>query len=181
MGVYEPPKQHVALFASSKNAKNGRSIDDEDSVARALARLVAIERPQLQFLHVNLESLSYANEIRLLRRTMLFVALFGSGLHNCRFLPAGAVVIQIYGALKGESMPCFYYEICHVGVGLGFASYVPRGWDAKLYKSEDAVKARIDIPALLRVVNGSLNGESAGLWRDFLGEAGHAGHCKQYA
>ena len=43
--------------------------------------------------------------MRLLRRTRVYVALFGAALASCRLLPPGAIVVQISGALKGEISP----------------------------------------------------------------------------
>ena len=115
---------------SSEAASNARRIADEAPLVEAVRAAIALRRPRWRFRHQRLESLSYASEMRLLRRTALLVSLYGSSLHNClaartqtlvslccraaarasvraaawagRFLPDGAIVLQIHGALKGE-------------------------------------------------------------------------------
>lgn len=91
---------------------NGRRLDAEELLASGLRALASEftanghrsngQQPSLRFEWVDITKLSFAEEIRLLRRTRVFVSLFGSSLHNCRWLPAEAVVVEIHGALKHD-------------------------------------------------------------------------------
>ena len=135
LGVSDAQPDTV-VFASNEGASNQRRIANEAVVARAVREAVAALKPQWRFLHQRLESLSYANELRLLRRTTMLIGLFGSGLHNCRFLPEGATVIQIHGALKGEihrSSAYLYRDVCQTRMGLQWAGFAAPGWNCTWY------------------------------------------------
>merc|ERR1712070_584879 len=84
----------------SAGASNGRIIVEEDAVAHAIAKVFARRRPRWEFKHSSLQALSYRSELRLFRRTKFFISLFGGAL---RFLPADCVVLEIQGAMKGET------------------------------------------------------------------------------
>ena len=125
-------------------------------------------QPRWSFKHVRLEALSYENEIRLLRRTRFLIALFGSALHNCRFLPADAVVLEVHGALKGERWGAHYYrDICQTQVGLKWAGHVVRGAHDRNARSPDYTNARLEPAELLRVVHGALDGNWTALAQEY--------------
>ena len=118
------------------SATNGRTIADEAAVAAAVRRVLSELRPNWRFRYQRLESLSYTNEVRLLRRTTLMISLFGSSLHNCRFLPPGAIVLQVHGALKGEVAARTAYqfrEVCEGWMGLRWAGFAVPGWRCNWY------------------------------------------------
>ena len=81
LGVYSVVPDTV-VFVSNEGASNQRHIANEQAVADGVRRLVAHERPGWKFVHQRLETLSYANELRLMRRTTVLIALFGSAIHN---------------------------------------------------------------------------------------------------
>ena len=173
LGVANTPADTV-LFVSNEGATNGRRIADEAAVADAVRRAVSALRPAWRFRYQRLESLSYANELRLLRRTTIMIGLFGSNLHNCRFLDAGAAVLQIHGALKGELGSLYQYRhVCHKGLGLRWAAYVAPGWNCSVYKPEsekalecsgtepkgrDFTVARVDPASFVRFFTAALEG-----------------------
>ena len=123
----------TVLFASAEGGSNGRRIADEATVAEAVRRTVARVAPHLRFRHQRLQMLSFSNEVRLLRRTRVLIALFGAGISGCRMLPPGAVVLQIDGALKGETSRFAlveqYREVCEdARLGVRWAAFVVPGW-----------------------------------------------------
>ena len=71
----------TVLFVSNEGSSNGRRIENEAMVAAAVRTALARIRPHWRFRYQRLESLSYANELRLFRRTTLMIGLFGSALH----------------------------------------------------------------------------------------------------
>ena len=93
LGV-ESAAADLVLFVSNEGASNGRRIVNETALASAVRAHFDRVRPSWRFRHQRLESLSYGNEIRLMRRARVLISLFGSALHNCRFLDPSALVIQ---------------------------------------------------------------------------------------
>jgi len=163
----------TAVFVSNEGASNGRRIADELLLAQAVKTCLAILRPNWRFRHQRLESLSYYNELRLLRRTTLMIALFGSSLHNCRFLPEGAMVLEIHGALKGEtsrSAFSLYPTICRQEMGLDYAAYVPPGWDCSVLDGSCTgyLEAHVEPMAFVRFVAAALAGNLSSLDHDFV-------------
>ena len=83
----------------------------------------------------------------------VFISLFGSTLHNCRFLPPEAVVLEIHGALKNDVGPpdwYLYYNLCQRVMGLrwvGFAASNAMGnhFDDEV-SSLPALSARLSTP-----------------------------------
>lgn len=138
-----------------------------------MRRVVEDALPELTFRSQRLESLSYPNEVRLMRRTKLLIALFGAAIANCRFLPPGALVLQIHGALKGEigtaTALSQYPQVCSRGLGLRWAALAVPGW-ATPYPSNnsDLMTARIEPHVLARFVARALNeSELPALHREF--------------
>ena len=176
LGVLAPPtntgtaqQREVALLASSRDASNRRQMLGEEAAAAALAELFASRaRPRLAFKRLQLESLAYRNEIRLLRRTKVFIALFGSGLHNCRFLPPDAIVVEIHGAMKGEIAKHMYRDLCQGAVGLRWVGYaVPGHADCCDPARPDYSAARVSATELVRIVAAALDGNFTTLDREY--------------
>ena len=72
--------------------------------------------------------LPYIDEIRLFRRSAVFISLFGSSLHNCRFLPSEAVVIELHGALKQNWLDTGGYgSLCAESMGLRWVAHAVDG------------------------------------------------------
>ena len=70
----------TVVLVSTQAASNGRRLANEEALAAALRALLSEVQPQWHFRHQRLESLSYVNEVRLMRRTAVLISLFGSGL-----------------------------------------------------------------------------------------------------
>tara|TARA_B110001452_G_scaffold201235_1_gene171294 strand:- start:63 stop:1433 length:1371 start_codon:yes stop_codon:yes gene_type:complete len=169
----------IVLFASSNRPSNRRHIQDETKVAEACRAYFAAKRPELTFVHQRLEDLPYVEELRLMGRATVFIALFGSGLHNCRFLPRGAVVVELRGAMGHEYINLLgYSNLCtHAGHRwLGFAAKnaAPiqvrweadrRAYDFKFENRHDPSTARFDGPALVARIDAAMNGD----WPSVLG------------
>lgn len=142
----------TVTFVSNAGASNLRRLVDEAIVAKAVRRMLTRVRPEWRMRLQGLESLSFANEVRLLRRTKVFISLFSASLTNCIFVPPGGLVIQIHGALRGEieegAALSQYKERCpekHLGIKLlGYAAF---GWK-RIYgpdtDSPDFSSARVD-------------------------------------
>ena len=93
MGAREaspPPGAPLVLWASSEKASNGRHVLDELGVVKQVREHLARAWPALELMHARLPELSFAQEVRLMRRAAVFISLFGSALHNCRWMRPGA-------------------------------------------------------------------------------------------
>lgn len=80
--------------------------------------------------------LSYADEIRLFARTKVLISLFGSSLHNVRYMHPETVVIEIRGsvaiALRDNffywAVSCKYGQLhAHYGVASAYPKPMPKG------------------------------------------------------
>jgi hypothetical protein len=101
-----------------RRGTNGRQIWREAEVVRAAREWAAGAHPSLRFMQFR-GSVNYADQIRLFARTRLLIGLFGSGLHNCRLMPAGSVVVEIHGALRNDFQDDYgYYNLCANTCGL---------------------------------------------------------------
>ena len=126
----------TVLFVSNVAASNARRIANESGLADVVREVVRQVKPEYRFRYQRLESLSYTNELKLLRRTAVLISLFGSSLHNCRFLPEGAIVLQIHGALKaevGEGSAYQFRDVCERAMGLKWAAFAADGWSCNIY------------------------------------------------
>ena len=85
-----PPGAPLVLWASSEKASNGRHVLDELGVVKQVREHLARAWPALELMHARLPELSFAQEVRLMRRAVVFISLFGSALHNCRWMRPGA-------------------------------------------------------------------------------------------
>ena len=85
-----PAGAPLVLWASSEKASNGRHVLDELGVVKQVREHLARAWPALELMHARLPELSFAQEVRLMRRAAVFISLFGSALHNCRWMRPGA-------------------------------------------------------------------------------------------
>ena len=152
----------TVLFVSSRASSNGRRLVHEAEVASALRCYFAMRYPWLRYVHEDLQRLNYSDELRLVRRSVAVVALFGSALHNCRVLPSGALLIELHGALKtdvGYSDVYRYGELCsRLGVrwiGYHCPGALPSG----------SAHAAVNVSALLEVVHAATHSD----WEHSLG------------
>eukprot|EP00966_Prymnesium_polylepis_P236514 5469758-Prymnesium_polylepis.1 len=66
----------LAVLVASTNASNMRRIENEDDVARQLRAYFERTHPRLRFVHVDLQSLSFMEEVQIFRRARVLIALF---------------------------------------------------------------------------------------------------------
>jgi capsular polysaccharide biosynthesis protein len=155
LGVLAEPSTHrtapLVLFVRSDGASNHRRIVNEAALAASVRAVLAESRPQWRFRHQAFESLTYANELRLLRSVKVLIALYSASLTNCQFLPPGAIVLQIHGALRGEieraDTTKYARDYCNAALGLRWAGFLAAGWN-RTYPDEadhpDFTNARVD-------------------------------------
>ena len=80
---------HLVLWASSEKASNGRNVFGELGVVDQVRQHLGRAWPTLELMHARLAELSFAQEVRLMRRAAVFISLFGSALHNCHWMRPG--------------------------------------------------------------------------------------------
>ena len=164
----------TVMFVTSGNSpSNGRRLDGEADVVHALRDHLARSHPELKFAEGSLGDLSFAEEVRLLRRTRVLVSLFGSALHGCRLLPPGSIVVEIHGALKEDWHAPGYAALCANSmrlywIGLAAQNAVPAFMSASAHSkksnasyrlSADYATARINSSELLRVIDAGLRAD----------------------
>ena len=114
------------VFVSNQKASNGRRIIDEDGLAEQTRLFFRRLWPLVPFRHVDLQQFSLKEELALISEARVFISLFGSALHNCRFLPEDAAVVEIYGALKEDwGSPFYYADLCARRMGLRWVGHAP--------------------------------------------------------
>jgi hypothetical protein len=169
----------TVTFVSTRRSSNGRRIAEEASLVRALKRFVAHRRPTWRFVHAELESLgSYAEEVALMARTRLLIGLFGSALHNCRFLPQDSVVIELHGALKndvGFRDWYLYYKVCQRQVGIRWvgvpADNAMNNVISETHGSSDEpsyLQARFNTTKVVEAVNNVIDGQWEAVAREYV-------------
>ena len=154
LGVDTGVVADTALFVSNAGASNLRTITNEPEVAKALEQFFDSARPRVRFRYIGLESLTTKAEIRLLRRTRVYISLFGASLHNVQFLAEGALVVHIHtslGNLKRTPQSlhgdaAFYLERYGTSLGLSWVDYAPEGW------SESGLESSVEPNELVEVV-----------------------------
>ena len=118
-GMQLPAAQHpranlttVTWLLSSKGS-NERRLANEEALVSATAAWLAQHQPSVRLRALHVQEMTYASQLQALADTDVLIALFGSGLHNCRLLPPGSVVVQLHGALKQDRGDHFlYHSVC---------------------------------------------------------------------
>lgn len=121
-------RRPLALYVRTRRLPTRRTVRAEAQLEGALRAFVEAEHPELEFVAADVHELPYAREVSLFARTHLLVSLWGSSLQNCRFMPARALVLELYGALVrqyGDS--ALYGSLCALGCGLRHVSYFVPG------------------------------------------------------
>ena len=115
----------------------------------------------------------------IVRRAAILSGPIGSrvrSLTNCQFLPPGAIVIQIHGALRGEiasgsALHQYRADFCTRGLGLRWAGYAAHGW-RRLYPDEalheDFSHARVEPARFARFIARALGGQWEMINRQFV-------------
>ena len=108
-----------------------------------------------------------------MRRTRVFVSLFGSSLHNCRLLPPGSLVLELHGALKEDWHSAGYAALCAQDmqlrwVGVAAENAVPAlaGNDTHLKhgahsyrRSPDYAAARMNASRIIQALDAGLRAD----------------------
>ena len=92
----------VVFIATGNKAANGRHLHAEADVVQRVRAYFARDHAHLRFWVGTFEQMTFADEVRLLRRTRVLIGLFGSAFQNCRLLPPDAIVLEIHGALRED-------------------------------------------------------------------------------
>ena len=174
------PSEHLVLWASSEGPSNGRLIVHETAAVSRVRNFLAERWPSSVFAHKRLMDLSVRQEIRLLRRTAVFITLFGSSEHHCRWLPPGAIVLEIRGAMKNDFADIYTYpDLCARSMGLRWTGLTTPGHVPAVQRSQSGIitfgehlrrddyfKARLDPDELIATLDLALRGNfSASLHR----------------
>ena len=174
LDVEEMAADTVLFCLTGRRPTNARRFANEATVADQLRLYFAERQPALRFVAQQLDQLSYSDEIRLVRRSRVFISLFGSALHNCRFLPVDALVVEIRGAMKddiGKSDVFLYASLCAQSMGLRWVGYAVNGssltslarrsTDAwfRTHKVSEYFTAHVDGSQLIDVIDAALRGE----------------------
>lgn len=109
----------VVTWLLAARGSNGRRIAHEASLVASFREHLQQRHPGWELAAVHTDgytdghALSYREEARAIARSDVLISLFGSALHGCRFLPRGALVLEIHGALRHESVQHWnYYNTC---------------------------------------------------------------------
>lgn len=116
------------LYARAATQPSGRRVANEGALVRLLAAHAARARPWLRFVAADAHALAYADEARLYARAAVAVSLFGSSLHNCRYMARGASLLELHGALvTAYASGYLYHHECALELGLLHAPYMVHG------------------------------------------------------
>ena len=141
LGIRPPPRRTILWVPPGGKAfgyyhEGGAHVHDESGLVAAVARWLAAKRPGWEV--VRLDTDSYLERLRAFGQATVVVALFGSAVHNCRFMAPGATIVEIHGALRGnfdEPRDHFYDKICsgdpgrmNSGLGLHWVGFAPPGF-----------------------------------------------------
>jgi len=122
------------LWVVAASGSNGRHIHNEAVLMRSVEALVHASQPTWRFqtLHGSRKRMDYREELSLWARADAVISLFGSAEHNCRFMRAGATLIEIHGALKNNDRfgvaDYQYRDICMHRLGVRWLPYAEHGF-----------------------------------------------------
>ena len=136
------------------------------AAVRAVRAIVERERPSWTFKAISPTRGvdAYREEVRTIARARVLVSLFGSSLHNARFMPNGSILVELHGALKQNwawQNDHFYRDLCESELGVQWVGYavpdfrppVDRPW------GDSYNTAHIPLPAFVRFFERVLRGE----------------------
>ena len=112
----------------------------------------------------------------------MFISLFGSALHNCRWMRPGAIVIEIRGTMRNDFADYnLYADVCAETMGLRWAGLTTEGhappltsdpatgravWGKRVRRDEYSV-AKIDAAALVSTLELALRGNFTALVHEY--------------
>lgn len=125
-----PDPRPTLLYVRSARWTNGRRVADEEVLVRALREWSARAhgaRVRFEAVHAHAVPGGLRAELRLFAGAAAVVSLFGSALHNCRFMAPGAVVVELHGALHDDGGSHYQYtNLCGADAQLLHAPYAVR-------------------------------------------------------
>jgi hypothetical protein len=124
LGLGQAPPGKI-LYIRSKKFQTRRHVGEEDAVVQGLAQWAAAEHPQLNFSAEDVHRLPYAEEVARFADARVMISLWGSSIHNCRYMRPGTLVVELFGALGGKwGDTALYAGVCADSCGL---QHVPFG------------------------------------------------------
>ena len=149
LGLGDAPPMTI-LYVRSRDWPTRRSVHAEERVVDALAEWAAREHPYLRFVAEHVHKLGYAEEVAAFADARVLISLWGSALHNCRYMREGSTVVELLGALDGKyGDTAIYSQACARSAGLRHVPYgvpgaYPRAGGPQSEQPTDAVSARVD-------------------------------------
>ena len=163
-----PSTQPCLVWVRSLGS-NGRRIESEGLLARRVRARLATLYPSWSFKELT-PHMAYADELRMVAGATVLVSLFGSALHNVRFMANGSLVIEIHAALRndfGHQADYLYRDLC-ASVGVRWVGYAPRGFRPPPHAASAAehdaygfTVARVNAADFVRFVERALQGEAS--------------------
>ena len=117
----------LITWVLSSSGSNGRRIHEElDLVTHVRQRLP----PGWTIRTLDLTNMPYGDEIRQVASSAVLVSLFGSALHNCRFMLPNSTIVEVHGALKHDfdERTDFMYQRISRTLGVRWAGFLPDGF-----------------------------------------------------
>jgi hypothetical protein len=167
LGLGQGPPGTILYIRSSKWPTR-RHVADEERVIEALAKWAAAEHPQLNFSAEHVHRLPFGEEVARFADARVMISLWGSSIHNCRYMRAGTLVVELFGALGGHfGDTVLYNDVCsrscrlqHAPLGVpgayplmqnvGKSPATPTGWKSLGYPHpNDLNYARVDPEVLV--------------------------------
>jgi hypothetical protein len=115
-----PRTDTIVLALSDRSSKPVRTLWNESAVASAIKAWASRAHPHLRVVHYRAaDELDWRARIELFARARLLVAVYGPALSNCYLMRAGAVVVEVHGALWNDYQDDYgYYRLCALYCGL---------------------------------------------------------------
>ena len=117
----------LITWVLSSSGSNGRRIYDElGLIAHVRQRLP----PTWTLRTLDLTNATYGDEVRQISSSAVLVSLFGSALHNCRFMLPNSTIVEVHGALKHDfdERTDFMYQRIARPLGIRWAGFLPDGF-----------------------------------------------------
>ena len=123
------PRRPPAFVWVLSAGVNGRRLSHEGTLVRRVRALVASLSPPWTFTLLTPHA-PLREELRAIATASVVTSLFGSALHNVRFMPPGSLAVEVHGALKndfGRETDYLYRDLC-AAVGVRWVGYATPGF-----------------------------------------------------
>ena len=142
----EPTERRKRIYVTRRNAAR-RKVSNDDEV---------VDRLRLEgFECLELEDLSFAEQVKLFAQCEMLVTIHGAAIANCVFMPPGSKVVELYPAPASTSdfvNPCYENLCSAVGVGHQFEFCRRSRPENKFDFHSDDID--VDVDRLLSVTSG---------------------------